>query len=131
MGAVLRRSTGSLGRMNRFLAALLLTSACAAPVEYAAIKPSLVWPPTCPLQPKSVTRVEPSYPIRAMRDGQSGWVLAVYDILADGSTANARVIGSSPKGIFDDAVLAAIGRSKFEANSPRQQCPYHSQFNVR
>jgi TonB family protein len=51
--------------------------------------------------------------------------------LADGSTANARIIGSSPKGIFDDAVLAAIGRSTFEANSPRQQCPFHSQFNVR
>jgi len=124
-------STGSLGRMSKFLAALLLTGACAAPPEQAATKPSLVWPPTCPSQPKSVTRVDPRYPIEAMRDGQSGWVLAVFDILADGSTANARIVGSSPKGIFDDAVLAAIGRSKFEANSPRQQCPFHSQFNVR
>jgi len=117
--------------MNKYLAALLLTCACAAPPENAPSQVSLVWPPTCPAQPTSTSRVEPRYPINALRDGQSGWVLAEFDVLADGSTANARVIGAKPEGAFDDAVLTAIAKSKFEPNSPRQHCPFLSQFNVR
>ena len=43
----------------------------------------------------------------------SGWVDVEYIVMPDGSVAQARVVASSPKGIFDKAALQAISKWRF------------------
>jgi protein TonB len=57
---------------------------------------------------------KPKYPMRAMSRHIEGWVKIEMTIDADGRVSNARVAGSEPSGIFDDAALAAIKNCKFK-----------------
>ena len=57
---------------------------------------------------------KPKYPMRAMSRHIEGWVKIEMTINTDGSVSNARVAGSEPPGIFDEAALAAIKNCKFK-----------------
>lgn len=61
-----------------------------------------------------LVRVKPTYPARAASRHIEGWVKIEFTVSAAGSVANARVIGASPPGIFDEAALAAIKQWKFK-----------------
>jgi protein TonB len=61
-----------------------------------------------------ILRVEPIYPTRAMTRKISGWVDVEYIVMPDGSVAQARVVGSEPKGMFEKAALRAINKWKFK-----------------
>jgi TonB family protein len=56
--------------------------------------------------PKPVFALQPKYPSDAK--GVSGWVDVEFNVNVDGSTSSAEVVGSQPKGVFDDAALHAI-----------------------
>ena len=86
---------------------LLLTGACASANR--------------PLQ--LVSGQGPVYPAKARADGIEGSVTVRYDVTVDGRVNNARVVSSSPPGVFDDAALVAIRSWHFNApmvNGERQ-----------
>lgn len=61
-----------------------------------------------------ILRVEPIYPTIAMMRKMGGWVDVEYIVMPDGSVAQARVVGSEPKGMFEKAALRAINKWKFK-----------------
>lgn len=69
---------------------------------------------------KGVTRAaspistpRPPYPPAARRGGKEGWVDVQFTITAKGRVTNPRVVGSSPKGVFDRAARRAVQRWRF------------------
>ena len=56
----------------------------------------------------------PLYPADAARNGVSGKVMVVVDVGADGSVVAVKIEKSDPAGVFDDAVMAAVQKWKFE-----------------
>jgi len=61
-----------------------------------------------------ILRVEPVYPTVAMTRKIGGWVDVEYVVMPDGSVAQARVVDSQPKGMFEKAALRAINKWKFK-----------------
>jgi TonB family protein len=59
-------------------------------------------------------RVNPRYPRAAARDGTEGFVVVEVIVSPDGSATMARVVNSSPRGIFDATTLDAISKWKFQ-----------------
>lgn len=60
-----------------------------------------------------LVRINPDYPARALSRGIEGWVKVQFTITPSGTVADAVVLDSDPKGIFDDAALKAISRWKY------------------
>lgn len=56
----------------------------------------------------------PLYPADAARSGVSGKVMVDDDVGADGGVVAAKIEKSEPAGVFDDAVMAAVRKWKFE-----------------
>jgi protein TonB len=61
-----------------------------------------------------ILRVEPIYPTVAMTRKMGGWVDVEYIVMPDGSVAQARVVASEPKGMFEKAALSAINKWIFK-----------------
>ena len=61
-----------------------------------------------------ILRVEPIYPTVAMTRKIGGWVDVEYIVMPDGSVAQARVVASQPKGMFEKSALRAINKWKFK-----------------
>jgi protein TonB len=61
-----------------------------------------------------ILRVEPIYPTIAMMRKIGGWVDVEYIVMPDGSVAQARVVASQPKGMFEKSALRAINKWKFK-----------------
>jgi protein TonB len=61
-----------------------------------------------------ILRVEPIYPTVAMMRRIGGWVDVEYIVMPDGSVAQARVVASQPKGMFEKSALRAINKWKFK-----------------
>lgn len=59
-------------------------------------------------------RVSPQYPPRALRSGIEGKVTVEFTIAKDGSVKNPEIVSADPADIFNDAVLRAIQRWKFD-----------------
>ncbi|MEX0899294.1 MAG: energy transducer TonB [Gammaproteobacteria bacterium] len=58
--------------------------------------------------------MEPVYPMKALRDGTTGWVRIQFTINPDGSVSDIFVADAVPRhGIFDSAALQALDRSRF------------------
>lgn len=60
------------------------------------------------------------YPPAARAAGQEGYVVVRYDVDADGRVFNARVVDATPRGVFDEAALAAVSRWRFQPPPPEQ-----------
>ncbi|HLW74658.1 MAG TPA: energy transducer TonB, partial [Gammaproteobacteria bacterium] len=56
--------------------------------------------------PKPVYSPPPKYPVDAK--GVSGWVVLQFTVNVDGSTTSVEVVGSNPKGVFDEVAMHAI-----------------------
>jgi protein TonB len=55
-----------------------------------------------------------SYPLRAQERGIEGWVEVEFTVAADGTTRDPVVTAAEPEGVFDEAVLEAIGAWRYE-----------------
>lgn len=56
----------------------------------------------------------PSYPADAASSGVGGKVVVIVDVGTDGQVAAAEIETSEPAGVFDDVVMAAVRKWKFE-----------------
>ncbi|MBA3581900.1 MAG: energy transducer TonB [Gammaproteobacteria bacterium] len=54
------------------------------------------------------------YPKRAARRGTEGHVLVEFTVTKTGDTANIRVIEAEPAGVFDEAVIEAVSKYKYQ-----------------
>ncbi len=66
---------------------------------------------------RPIFRVNPKYPMDAMRKGIQGWVQLAFDINEIGKVVNITIIDSKPKRIFDKAARRALGKWKYQAKS--------------
>ncbi len=55
-----------------------------------------------------------NYPLRAQERGIEGWVEVEFTVAADGTTRDPVITASEPAGVFDEAVLEAIGAWRYE-----------------
>jgi TonB family protein len=55
-----------------------------------------------------------SYPQRARERGIEGWVEVEFTVGADGATRDPVITAAEPAGVFDDAVLEAIGAWRYD-----------------
>lgn len=60
----------------------------------------------------AMVRVEPAYPIRASEQGLEGYVIVAFDVTANGTVSNARVVESSHR-IFERPALDAAMKFRF------------------
>jgi periplasmic protein TonB len=55
----------------------------------------------------------PVYPPEARAEGVEGYVVVRYDVDDEGRVLNARVVESSPDGVFDQAAVRAVSSWRF------------------
>ena len=66
---------------------------------------------------RPVVRVNPKYPMDALRNGVQGWVKLAFDISEIGQVINVKVVDSEPKRVFDKAAKQALRKWKYRAKS--------------
>jgi protein TonB len=80
---------------------------------------------------RPIVRVNPKYPIDAMRKGTEGWVKLAFDINKVGKVVNISVVDSQPKRIFDKAARHALRKWKYQAKSVDGQAVYQKARTVQ
>ena len=71
-------------------------------------------------KPAATDRPQPAYPTLAESAGIEGKVRLRFDVRADGSTGNVRVVESSPPLIFDAVALYAVSSWQYVAKTPAE-----------
>lgn len=61
----------------------------------------------------TLVAVRPIYPRRALVEGLSGYAIAEFTVNKQGTVENARIVGSEPGTVFDEAALNAIQKFRF------------------
>jgi protein TonB len=56
---------------------------------------------------------DPVYPQAALRQGIGGWVEVEYTVNERGSTGDVAVVAADPRGVFDEAAIAAVAAWKY------------------
>nr|WP_245979020.1 energy transducer TonB [Lysobacter pythonis] len=80
-------------------------------------------PPPAPAAPpraastelRALSTPQPRYPGAALRNGQSGSVQVEFTVGLDGSVTSARVVSANPPRVFNNEVLNAVRRWRFQA----------------
>ncbi|GAB6058511.1 energy transducer TonB [Desulfonatronum parangueonense] len=91
------------------------------PTDLALAGLPLAAPPPAPTGPVAYTQpltpisqVPPQYPVRARRQGISGWVRLEFIVNPDGSVRDVAVVEAEPReGIFDQEAVRALSRWRF------------------
>jgi TonB family protein len=65
-------------------------------------------------KPTPIQRYQPAYPTLASQAGIEGSVRLRFDVQADGSVANVRVVESTPPLLFDSVALYAVSSWEYE-----------------
>ena len=73
--------------------------------------------PNRELDLRPIATPEPAYPREALRNGTSGEVTVEITVGRDGSVIAARVVRSTPRGVFDNAALETVKRWRYGAVS--------------
>ncbi len=55
-----------------------------------------------------------NYPTTALASGIEGWVDLAFEVTSEGKVANAAVVNSSPRNVFDSAAKNALSRMRFQ-----------------
>ncbi|HEY5569507.1 MAG TPA: energy transducer TonB [Gammaproteobacteria bacterium] len=66
------------------------------------------------MPPSPVVRMDPDYPLSALRRRTEGWVKVEFSITATGMVGDAIVVDAAPENVFEAAALKAIGRWRYE-----------------
>ncbi len=61
-----------------------------------------------------VVRVEPRFPLVALRDGVSGWVKLSFSIDETGGVTDVHVVQAEPRGVFEREAARALRRWKYQ-----------------
>lgn len=69
-------------------------------------------------QPKPLRQDRPVYPYYATRNKIEGMVKFNFDVDAEGRVSQMRIIESIPDHLFDDAVITAVSKWRFEKGKP-------------
>jgi len=108
-------------RVRQRIVALLATSLLAVSSAYAAWAAQPAKPGVKPAPGAAHTEIteafplpKPVYPKDAYEKGQSGHVILLVDVRADGSVANVVVKESQPAGVFDAVAVAAARQWRFQ-----------------
>lgn len=80
---------------------------------------------------RPIVRINPKYPIDALRNGIQGWVKLIFDINEIGQVINVKVLDSQPKRIFDKAAKQALRKWKYRAKSVDGQPVIQQNFSVQ
>ena len=64
--------------------------------------------------PTAIQRIEPRYPIEAAQQRIEGFVQLQYNIEADGSTSNIRVIHAQPESVFEQEAVRALQHWRYQ-----------------
>jgi protein TonB len=92
-------------------------------------------PPEVPKGRRSLMRVAgepPVYPRDAIRAGiESGRVVALVTVDAQGNVADIDIVRSEPPRIFDRAARAALAAWKFKSEGERYQGEVELRFNLK
>jgi protein TonB len=80
---------------------------------------------------RPIFRVNPKYPMDAMRKGTQGWVKLAFDVNEIGKVVNVSIIDSQPKRIFDQAARQALRKWKYQAKSVDGQAVYQKSRTVQ
>lgn len=80
-----------------------------------------------PLVP--ISTPPPEFPDHAKRARISGHVIVTYTIGTDGLVGNVRVVESSPQGVFDRAVQAALARWRYEPPATPREITHTFDFD--
>ncbi|WKE65093.1 TonB family protein [Gallaecimonas kandeliae] len=67
--------------------------------------------------PSPIYRANPRYPVKAVADGTTGYVVVSLDITPLGTVANPRVVKSEPAGVFDKEALKAISQWRYQPSA--------------
>lgn len=71
-------------------------------------------PPKTLAELKPIKRVAPTYPQAALRRRQQGYVVLEITVAPTGEVIGARVVDSSPPGVFDSVSLKAASQARFQ-----------------
>lgn len=67
--------------------------------------------------PRAVVKMPPVYPYKAREQGVEGVVQVKILVREDGSVGDIQIMDSRPKDVFDDAVINAVEKWRFEAGT--------------
>lgn len=93
---------------------ILLASLCAAAVLWQQPLQAENTVATTAAAPKPVVRVQPRYPINAVEDRIEGMVRLRFNVEADGSTSDIKVIDAQPEGVFGKEAVRALAQWRYE-----------------
>ena len=81
--------------------------------EPAAAAPVTVEPGVMQRDLEALATPEPAYPPAAFRQGVGGWVEVEYTVNERGVTTDVAVVAAEPRGVFDEAAIAAVASWKY------------------
>jgi len=84
---------------------------------------------------EAVATPDPVYPPAAFRQGVGGWVEVEYTVNERGATTDVAVVAAEPRGVFDEAAVAAVAGWKYRprivnGRPVAQRTSVTLQFNV-
>jgi len=86
------------------------------PPSDAGAVAALAAAPTAGVQQRDLAPVatpDPAYPPAAFRQGVAGWVEVEYTVNDRGTTTDIAVLAAEPRGVFDEAAVAAVADWKY------------------
>ena len=107
--------------MYRYIVILgiLVVSACST---YSPVKVD---------KPKPLRQDRPVYPYYAAKNRIEGMVKFNFDVDAEGRVSQMRIIESMPDHLFDDAVITAVSKWRFEKGKPARDLPMTVKLKVQ
>ena len=78
-----------------------------------------------------LVRIHPEYPLRARQDGIEGSVRVRFDVDPRGKVQNVRITSSTPRGVFDRAVLKAVKRWRYRPKVENGVATWRRGLSVR
>ncbi|BDH45814.1 hypothetical protein TUM12370_18580 [Salmonella enterica subsp. enterica serovar Choleraesuis] len=82
-------------------------------------------------KPRIIHKELPVYPYYAAKNHIDGVVVFNYDVDAEGKVSEMRIIKSTPDHLFDDAVVKAVAKWRFERNKPAQNMQMTIKLKIR